>query len=133
MKIKAFLLASVVALIFFACSKRAPAGDWSDVIKLSGKEFDFKSARDSVLVTAKGKWWAVSYVGLDTNTINVYSSTTDPCNFSYSDSILKIIGKSCDTLFIEMNANHSGAERTLRIGLWAGDYHDGLEIVQGKQ
>jgi hypothetical protein len=133
MKTKAILLTSVVALIFFACSKRQPMGKWSDIIQLSGKEFTFKSTGDSVSVTAKGKWWGVSYVGLDTNTINVNSSTTDPCNFTYSDSNIKIISKSCDTLFIKMNANNSDSARTLRIGLWAGDYHDGIKIVQAKR
>lgn len=132
MKTKAILLTSVVALIFFACSKRQPMGEWSDIIQLSGKEFTFKSTGDSALVTAKGKWWGVNYVGLDTNTINVYSSITDPCNFTYIDSNIKIKSKSCDTLFIKMNANNSDSARTLRIGLWAGDYHDGIKIVQAK-
>ena len=133
MRPKVIILTSIfVTVAFFACTKKQPVGGWSDIIKLSGKEFNFKSSGDSALITAKGKWWAINYVGLDTNNIDIYSSTTDACNFTYIDSNLKIVSKSCDTLFVKMNANNTNSDRTLHIGFWAGDYHDGIKIVQTK-
>jgi hypothetical protein len=129
-KIKAVLYTSILAAIaFIACTKK---GKWSDIIQLSQKEFNFKSTGDSTLITAKGKWWGIAGVSLDTNMINVYSSTTDACNFAYIDSNIKIVSKSCNTLFIKMNANSNLANRILKIGLWAGDYYDGIKIVQAK-
>ena len=127
---KVVLYTSILAVFaLIACSKK---GKWPDIIHLSQKEFNFKSAGDSTLITAKGKWWGISGVRLDTNMINVYSSTTDACNFTYIDPDIKIVSKSCDTLFIKMNTNQTLSNRTLIVGLWAGDYHDGIKIVQAK-
>jgi hypothetical protein len=133
MKTKALLLTTIIVTIaFFACTKKRPIGKWSDIIQLSGNEFNFKSTGDSVLIFAKGKWWGINGVLLDTNKIDVYTPGTDACNFTYIDSTIKIISKSCDTLFIKMGANNTNSDRTLIIGLLAGDYYGGIKITQPK-
>lgn len=134
MKIKlSYFLIAIIVTIFFSC-KKPLIGQWSDIIQLSGKEFNFNSAGDSVMVTAKGKWWAISGITLDTNRINFnLTSSNDPCNFKYADNDIQILSKSCDTLFIKMNENKSNVSRTLHIGLWAGDYGDGIKIIQNKK
>jgi hypothetical protein len=134
MKAKLLFLVPVAFIIsFFACNKRAPLGQWADNIQLSGKEFSFSAGGDSVLITAKGKWFGINCVTLDTNKINVYSSMTDACNFIYVDNNIRIESKDCNTLFIKMNANNTYSDRTLSIGLSAGDYFDGIKIVQKKK
>jgi hypothetical protein len=134
MKPKAALLVTILMTItFFACTKKQPLGKWSDIIELSQKEFTFKSAGDSALIVAKGKWRGINGVSLDTSKINVYSLATDACNFIYTDANVKIVSKDCDTLFIRMNANTTSSDRTLHIGLSAGDYADGIKITQTKQ
>jgi hypothetical protein len=133
MKTKAVLFATIImTIVSFACTKNRPVGQWSDIIQLSGKEFNFKPTGDSVLISAKGKWWGINGVFLDTNKIDVYSRGTDPCNFTYIDSNVKIVSKSCDTLFIKMNANNTNSDRILIIGLLAGDYYGGIKITQTK-
>lgn len=134
MKIKGrYLIICLFVAIFFSC-KKSPKGKWPDIIQLSGKEFNFNPTGDSVMVSAKGKWWAVSGIRLDTHTIYLNpASPNDPCNFAYADSLIQISGKTCNTLFIKMNENKSNASRTLYISLWAGDYSDGIKIIQNKK
>jgi hypothetical protein len=128
-----YLIISLFVTIFFSC-KKSPKGEWSDIIQLSGKEFNFNPTGDSVMVSAKGKWWAVSGIKLDTYTFNLNpASTNDPCNFTYADSFIQISSKNCNTLFVKMNENKSNAARTLYINLWAGDYSDGIKIIQNKK
>lgn len=134
MRTRSVVIVSVLlTIVLFACKKEAPIGKWNDIIQLSGKEFNFKPAGDSVLIVAKGKWWGIESVRLDTNQININSSITDACSFIYIDSNIKMISKSCDTLFVKMNTNHTSTDRTLLIGLWAGDYHNQIKIVQSKK
>lgn len=126
------LISALLVTVSLGC-KKPLIGQWSDIIQLSGKEFNFNPNGDSVLITAKGKWWGINSVTLDTSIINVYSSTTDACNFIYIDNNIKIVSKSCDTLVIKMNANNINTDRTLNIGLWAGDYNDEIKIIQRKK
>jgi hypothetical protein len=128
----ALLVSLFLITIFSACKKEASIGQWRDVIQLSGKNFVFNSTGDSIWVTAKGHWWAINCVALDTTKINVYSSANDPCNFTYTDSNIKLISINCDSLFIKMNANHSSLDRVLSFGFYAGDYRDGIKITQTK-
>ena len=128
-----FLLTVILVITFFGCKKNPIIGQWSDIIQLSGKEFSFNSSGDSVLITANGKWWGVNCVSLDTNRINIYSSMTDACNFIYVDNDIRIESKNCNALFIKMNANNTYSDRILSIGLSAGDYFDGIKIVQKKK
>jgi hypothetical protein len=133
-KLLVFALA-ISSIIFFACNKRQPDGMWSDNILLSGKTFTFNATGDSVIVTAKGKWWSMNCVALDTHRMNVCAAlpTTDVCNFVYTDGQVSLTSTDCNQLFIKMAPNTTNAERTLSIGLSAGDYFDGIKVVQKKQ
>lgn len=137
MKPTTLLLPLFAAMTLFSCTKKDPSqpqlvGNWDDVIQLSQKDFTFKATGDSALITAKGKWMGLSCVSLDTNRIIVYGTSTNPCNLTYTDSNLTISTKNCDTLFIKLNKNNADSARVLQIGVWAGDYHDGIKITQAK-
>lgn len=133
MKRKLLLITVVVALITIYSCQKPMIGKWSDNIQLSGKEFNFNSFGDSATITAKGKWWGIDCISLDTNKILLDPSITDICNFSYSDSIVVIESEDCNTLKIKMKENNTNAERVLSIGLSAGDYFDGIKIIQKKK
>ncbi|MBS1761127.1 MAG: hypothetical protein JST23_13500 [Bacteroidetes bacterium] len=133
MKIKQFYTIAIISsLILFACNKKEPIGKWNDIIKLSGKDFTFKSGGDSVLITAQGKWWGIDCIALDSVRLNIFNPTGDVCNFIYTDNNLAITSRDCNTLFIKMNPNLKGSERVLNISLMAGDYRDGIKITQAK-
>jgi len=117
-----------ILLAIYSC-KRTPIGLWDDNIHLSQKNFNFSGKGDSALVTAGGKWWGLN-ASLDTVMFFPKAPMADACNFSYADSNLALISRTCDTLFIKMNENRSGRSRTLTISMSAGDYFDGVRVVQ---
>ena len=123
----------LVLLLTITCCKKPLIGKWSDVIQLSHKALTFNSKGDSALVTAKGKWWAISGVTLDTSRINLGLTTNDPCNFSYVDSNIQLKSSHCDTLLIKLSPNTTSSPRTLAVAFWAGDYGDQLKIIQNAQ
>lgn len=130
MKLNFLLIVTITYLFLLLSCTKQRIGQWDDIIQLSGKVFTLNSNEDSLLVTAKGKWWQISYVALDTNQININTSNADVCNFVYNDNNIKIISKDCNSLLIKMNQNITNLNRVLKKGLWAGDYSDGIKIVQ---
>lgn len=133
MKTKLLVITLVFIMTIIYSCKKPIIGKWSDNIQLSGREFNFNSVEDSAIITAKGKWWGINYISLDTNKIFLDTSITDICNFSYLDSNVEIESKNCNTLKIKMRENKTSSDRILRIGLWAGDYFDGIKITQKKK
>lgn len=128
MRLRPFIYYCLLGIIIPSC-KRTPIGLWDDNIHLSQKNFSFSGKGDSALVTAGGKWWGIN-ASLDTTLFFPKAPLADACNFNYADSNLTLISRSCDTLFIKMNENKSGRSRTLSIGMSAGDYFDGVTVVQ---
>lgn len=43
---------------------------------------------------------------------------------------LKISCRGPDTIYIDLNYNHTGAERTVPVGFEAGDYFDSIVVTQ---
>jgi len=134
MKQIAVCLFLVIFINFFiTCKRIAPTGKWEDRIQLSGKDFTFNTTGDSVLITAKGSWWGINCVYLDSTAIQINTPSNDYCNFTYADSNMKIVSSNCKSLIVKMNANNTNKDRTLCMTLWAGDYYDGVRILQKKK
>jgi hypothetical protein len=127
------IFAFVVIIIATTACQKPLVGKWADNIHLSGKDFMLAAYGDSVLITAKEKWWAINSITLDGNNINFNPTHKDVCNFNYFDTNLNIKSIDCDTLFVKMNLNKSNAERILQIGFSAGDYFDAVKITQKKK
>lgn len=108
-----FILSAIFIIFFVTCKRIAPIGKWEDIIQLSGKDFTFNATGDSVLITAKGSWWGINCVYLDTTAIQINTPTNDYCNFTYADSNMTIVSTNCKSLIVKMNANNTNKDRTL--------------------
>lgn len=115
-----------------ACKKRM-IGKWSDNIQLSAKDLEFSPNGDSATVTAKGNWWGINCIALDTTYLMLDTASTDFCNVSYTDSVVTIVTKNCNLLKVKLSENKTNKDRTLWIGFSAGDYFDRVKIIQKKK
>lgn len=118
----------VGTLLFIAC------GRWSDNIHLSTKSAIFKSIGDSIIVTTKGDWWWLTDVNVDTKKYYNFDGVD-----VFADSY--IVKKDCflferrdkNTIFIKIDPNLNGANRTVIFFLEAGDYFDRITITQNSE
>lgn len=115
-----------------SCSKSdKPIGQWDDIIKLSQKEAQFSSEKDSVLITTEGQWWWVTGISFNGNSnydLSGIDVTSD--NFTIDEPEFKVERRSSTEIYIEMAKNQTDSLRTLNIELEAGDYFDGVKITQ---
>jgi hypothetical protein len=130
------MIRQVIFLLFVvvlsSCSKDSPIGKWDDNIKLSTKYVEFSSAQDSVIITTEGSWWWINAIMLGDSTYSYFNNDVDFGSDSYTISEDSFVVEKRDsyTLFVRMEANNDDKERTLKLFLQAGDYFDGVTILQ---
>lgn len=125
------LIISAFIGILTSCEKDTPIGIWDDNIKLSTKNASFHAAADCVIISTEGTWWWVTDISVGDS---IFSDFRD-VNLESDHYLIEREGvvverRNSTTLFIKADANTSGAERTIKIGLEAGDYFDGIVITQ---
>ncbi len=118
--------------LFSACHK-TPDGKWEDIIKLSVKNVQFGSDADSVIVTAQGDWWWIDGITFNDSTFCTqadenYKPETEHYTFARNGYVVEKRDKH--TLFVKLDKNSTGKERTLSVSLEAGDYFDGVTVKQ---
>lgn len=122
----------LILLALGSCSKNdEPIGKWDDNIKLSQKEAQFSSAKDSIIITTEGKWWWITEISLNGNSnfdLSGIDLTSD--NFTIDETEFKVERRDTTEIYIEMSKNQTDSVRTLVIGLEAGDYFDGIKVTQ---
>jgi hypothetical protein len=131
-KISSLLCFFTLTIIIYSCSdKKTLEGDWDDNIKLSTKLVEFDSGADSVIVTTKGGSWWITGVSVNNQTflipedLNTYSN-----NYSFKEDCFVIERRDDKTLFIKLDENTLSTQRTVTVGLQAGNYFDGVTIKQ---
>lgn len=118
-----------------SCSdSERPVGQWEDNIKLSQKEAEFTAEDNSIVITTEGEWWWIDHIAIN----GEVQSTLDGVDTTESDFIIdeeefRIERRNSTEIHIEMTQNQTGSERILVIGLQAGNYFDGIRIVQAAQ
>ena len=118
-----------------SCSdSERPVGQWEDNIKLSQKEAEFTAENNSIVITTEGEWWWIDHIAIN----GEVQSTLDGVDTTESDFIIdeeefRIERRNSTEIHIEMTQNRTGSERILVIGLQAGNYFDGIRIVQAAQ
>ena len=131
--LKKFLLLSVVVLeIFFtSCDKEKPNGKWDDIIRLSTKTANFNAGIDSISISTEGTSWWVNDISVNDSTYYGFEDV-NPESDSYRIQVCGIIveRRKATTLFIKADANLTGNQRVIGVGLEAGDYFDRVIITQ---
>jgi hypothetical protein len=121
----------IVGLSYLVSSCTSQEGAWEDNIKLSQKEATFSAASDSLTFITNGdaSWW-ISNIRLNETTVafNLIKTTID--TFQIIENDFSIIKKSKTELQITMGPNPTDEQRTLSVGLQAGNYFDRITISQ---
>ncbi len=125
------LLVITVGLSLNICSCITQEGAWDDNIMLSQKEATFSAASDSLTFTTSGDagWW-ISNISLNADIIPFDLINTTNDIFQIIENDFSVIRKSKSELQIKMDANPTSEQRTLIIGLQAGNYFDKITISQ---
>ena len=122
---------SILFLSLLSCESNNPDGKWEDNIKLSTKEVSFSAQSDSVIITTEGTSWWINGIGLNDDwSYDISGIDTIQDNFLIEEPEFTIERKNAKEIHISMTENQSAIERTLTIGLQAGNYFDGIKIIQ---
>jgi hypothetical protein len=106
-------------------------GDWNDNIKLSQKELRFDSLENSAIITTEGdSWWISGIFFKDGQTFDLSNFDTTANNFTITESTFTLERKNGKEISIKLYENTTGFERILTVGLQAGNYFDGITIIQ---
>lgn len=126
-----FLCTISLAVLLSSCTEDRAIGDWDDNIKLSLKSAEFSSLGDSVTVTTGGDWWWISDVTVDEANYYYFPDVDQGLDY-YSIIRACVTLERCDkkTLRIKVDPNPLNSIRTIKVGLQAGNYFDGVTITQ---
>lgn len=114
----------------YSCTDKKE-GDWDDNIKLSQKEVTITADSNSVTISTEGTSWWIQGIGLNDDwTYDISGIDTTKQNFIIDEAEFKIERKNGTEIYISMAQNETGLERTLTFGLQAGNYGDGIKIIQ---
>lgn len=114
-----------------SCESGEPVGKWDDNIKLSTKDVNFSAESNSVIITTEGTWWWINGIGLDDGwNYDISGIDTTQDNFLIEESEFTVERNNANEIHVSMTENQSANERTLTIGLQAGNYFDGIKIIQ---
>jgi hypothetical protein len=128
-----FGIISILFLSLSSCKSDEPDGKWDDNIKLSEKEINFTAESNSVVITTEGTWWWINGIGLDDDwSYDISGIDTTQENFLIEKTEFTIERRNANKIYISMTENQSDSERTLTISLQAGDYFDGIKIIQSE-
>lgn len=127
-----FLVIGMVMLV--SCKDKVnPIGKWDDIIKLSTKSVELTAQADSVTITTQGDWWWVDEISFQDSTYSYYNRediNLESDAYSITEDAFTVERRDKNTLFVRLKENNTGAERTMSIGLEAGDYFDHVNIQQ---
>lgn len=136
-----------------SCESNEVDGKWGDVIKLSTNNVSLGSAADSVIITSKGTWWFTNiqtsskayqtiwaegdnvypsswYVGKSDTLAYKIPSIIKDAQCTIKDDFFDIREIGSKSLFVKLNANKTSADRSVIIGIEAGDYFEDVTIKQ---
>jgi hypothetical protein len=120
----------VIVLSFISCTDERD-GDWEDNIKLSQKEFQFDSSESSANIKTEGdSWWISEVFFKDGETTDLSNLDTTSGSFTITESEFILERSNGRELSVKLFENTTGFERTFVIGLQAGNYFDGITIIQ---
>lgn len=114
-----------------SCGADKPVGKWEDNISLSEKEVTIGAESNSLVITTRGTWWWINGIGLDDDwSYDIDGIDTTQDNFLIEENEFTIERKNANEIHISLTENQSDVERTLTIGLQAGNYFDRIEVIQ---
>ncbi len=126
-----FGIISILLLSLASCNSDDPIGKWDDNIKLSEKEVTISAESNSLVITTGGTWWWINGIGLDDDwSYDISGIDTTQDDFLIEENEFTIERKNANEIHISLTENQSDVERTLTIGLQAGNYFDGIKIIQ---
>lgn len=130
-KIQFFFLLLSSIIVFSACDKHEPDGQWDDIIKLSSKEGELAATTDSVTFTTEGNWWWVTEISINDSVYLPEESVNVEAD-SYTIQVQDVVVERRDAqeLIVKAQENTSGEERIIKVGLQAGDYFSGVTVTQ---
>jgi len=125
----------IISLFFLlSCAdKQDPEGLWDDIIQLSTKSARLKATTDSVTITTGGDWWWINGIEFNDSTYIYYNREDidlESDNYSIQENCFLVERRDKNTLFVQLDENTTGNERSLIISLEAGDYFDNVVIHQ---
>jgi len=128
-------LALIISIFFLlSCAdKQDPEGLWDDIIQLSTKSARLKATTDSVTITTGGDWWWINGIEFNDSTYIYYNREDidlESDNYSIQENCFLVERRDKNTLFVQLDENTTGNERSLIISLEAGDYFDNVVIHQ---
>lgn len=123
-------------VLLSSCGKSDVVGDWDDNIKLSANTAEFGAKADSVLISTEGDSWMIATVYFnDTAYSGYYRDDIDFESYPYSivgDNFV-VERRDKNTLFVKLDENETGEERTMGIVLNDWNYFDQVVIKQSAQ
>jgi hypothetical protein len=126
-----FGIISIFILSLASCNSNEPDGKWDDNIKLSEKEVTISAESKALIITTKGTWWWINGIALDDDwgyDISGIDTTKD--DFFIEENEFTIERKNATEIHISLTANQTNVDRILTVGLQAGNYFDGIKIIQ---
>ncbi len=125
------LIIGLVILIYSCTDEVSNLGDWDDCIKLSTKNVELSSGKDSVIIKTGGTGWWITHVCVNNNCFyNFENLSLTADKFLVELDCFVIERRDKNTLFIKLEENPLNVQRIVAIGLEAGDYFDGITITQ---
>lgn len=125
-----FTLLIVTLIASYSCNDQKD-GDWDDNIQLSIKTVEFSALSDSVTIKTGGTGWWITDITVNGNffygfkDINIESD-----KYTIKQDCFVVERRDKNTLFIKVAANPNNYQRTITVGLQAGDYFDRVVIQQ---
>jgi len=132
-KIIVFLLGT---FLFVSCEKSDPIGIWGDNIKLSTKNVTLEAQADSVTITTKGSGWWIDCISVNDSNYCYYTNediNLEAASYTITGDYFVVEKRDLHSLFVKLDDNTTGKERTMTIFLEAGDYFDHVSIKQTGQ
>ena len=133
-KVKERLIFGIISILFLnaaSCGADEPNGKWDDSINLSEKEVTISAESNSLVITTVGTWWWINGIGLDDDwSYDISGIDTTQDDFLIEENEFTIERKNVNEIHISLTENQSDVERTLTIGLQAGNYFDRIEVIQ---
>ena len=121
----------ILIVIFSMSCSDSNDGDWDDNIKLSQKELRFNSLENLAVITTEGdSWWISGIFFKDGQTFDLSNVDTTANSFAITESAFTLERKNGNEISIKLYENTTGSERILTVRLQAGNYFDGITIIQ---
>lgn len=129
------LFSLTLAVILSSCSEKEDQiiGKWDDNIKLSLKSAEFSAKADSITIKMEGDGWWINEISVNDSSYQFYGNDDvdmESESYTITEDLFVVERSDKNTLFVKMENNDSGTERTMTIVLQAGDYFDYVNLKQ---